>query len=145
MRRNPEVFLGELEILVEQQVQHILTMAAKWPSDGGRWDRLLERYDVPPSPDRASRPTEAGAPTNEVRAALMRVAELAMPALAHIEVQFSSEIAAHLPLAARVARLHGRVYDLMSDQEPGGAQRAARAASHSPRTQSQRQSLASSL
>jgi len=120
---KPEVFIRELEILIEQQVEYVQATASRWPDDGGAWDRLLERYGVSTLRDREHPPFRRGAPVPEVRQVLAAIRKMAGPALAHIEVQFGEEIAARLPLASWVSRLRARVYgleDLASDSASSG-------------------------
>lgn len=109
---NPDIFIRELELLIDQQVEHVLMLAAGWPESRGAWDRLLERYHVSPNEPRDHPSFQAGAPVTEVRRVLAAIRQMASPALAHIEVQFGEEIAGRLPLAARVSRLRARVYSL---------------------------------
>lgn len=109
---NPDVYIRELELLIDQQVEYVLSRAAEWPEDPEAWNRVLQRYHVRPNESRGPSTFHAVAPVAEVRRALAAIRELASPALAHIEVQFGQEIASRLPLAARVSRLRARVYSL---------------------------------
>lgn len=116
---DPKVFLRELEILVNQQVQYVLGMAARCPIEGDEaWSRVLRRYGVEnaTSEERAAEVRAAGlsrgAPPSEVRAVLRAIRGLALPALDHIEQQFATSFQRSALLGAWVSRVRRRLETL---------------------------------
>ena len=116
---DPKLFLHELEILVNQQVQYVLGMAARCPTDGDEeWSRVLRRYGVQELSvtERLAAAREAGlsrgAPVAEIHAVLLAIRALALPALVHIEQQFSQTLRMSSLLAAWVGRIRQRLETL---------------------------------
>lgn len=116
---DPKLFLHELEILVNQQVQYVLGMAARCPITGDEeWTRVLRRYGVQECSvtERVAAAQRAGlsrgAPPSEVQAVLLAIRNLALPALAHIEQQFSGTLRTNALLGAWVGRIRQRIETL---------------------------------
>jgi len=116
---DPKLFLHELEILVNQQVQYVLGMAARCPIDGDQeWSRVLRRYGVQELSvtERLASAKNAGlsrgAPSAEIHSVLLAIRSLALPALVHIEQQFSHALHMSSLLAAWVGRIRQRLETL---------------------------------
>ncbi|MDY0000794.1 MAG: hypothetical protein RBU30_05830 [Polyangia bacterium] len=116
---DPKLFLHELEILVNQQVQYVLGMAARCPAEGDpEWSRVLQRYKVQEcsANEREGAVRRAGlsrgAPAGEVQAVLEAIQALALPALAHIEQQFRETLSRNMLLGAWVGRIRQRLEQL---------------------------------
>lgn len=113
---DPKLFLYELEILVNQQVQYVLGMAARCPAEGdAEWSRVLKRYNVQECSvaERVGTAAQAGlsrgAPASEVHEVLLAIRALALPALAHIERQFGLSIRSRPLIEAWVNRIRQRI------------------------------------
>ena len=114
---DPKIFLHELEILINQQVQYVMGMAARCPKEGcPEWDRLLSRYGVENirhgGKTAELAPGARGAPPEEVQRVLEAIRDLAIPALSHIEYQYARPIGANRLLAGWVRRIRERLDSL---------------------------------
>ena len=116
---TPRVFIKELEMLISQQINHVLSHAVRSPGIGTPlWDRVLGQYNqgCAPDIDRGRRAVEAGLREGivpkQVCHALASVADLAQPALLHIETQFSEEIDRSEGLSMRVLRMRRYLFRL---------------------------------
>ena len=117
-------FLKDLEVLISDQVQHVVSNAAKCPVGGSpEWDELLRCYRVEklPASDRRGRIFElgllCGALPEEMCGALAEIGTRGSQALTHLESHFTEEFEADHRLANRVARLHEYLGQLSSLQQ----------------------------
>ena len=105
-------FLRDLEVLISDQVQYVVTSAAQCPIGGSpEWDELLRCYRVEKMDASAKRERIfelgllRGALPEEMCGALAEVGARGSQALSHLKSHFTDKIETDHRLANRVARL----------------------------------------
>ncbi|MFH2008896.1 MAG: hypothetical protein ABI333_20070 [bacterium] len=118
------VFLRDLEVLISDQVQHVVSNAANCPVGGSpEWDELLRCYRVEKMSASARRERIfelgllRGALPEEMCGALAEVGTRGRQALRHLESHFTDVIEADHRLQNRLARLHQYLDQLSALEE----------------------------
>jgi hypothetical protein len=114
-------FLRDLEVLITDQVRHVVTNAANCPIGGSpEWDELLRCYRVEKMNASARRERIfelgllRGAVPEEMFGALSEVGTRGTQALSHLKSHFSDVIEDDHRLSTRIARLHQYLDQLSS-------------------------------
>lgn len=104
------IFIKEIEMLILQQVDHVIHGALAQPANRvGDWDDLLDQYNLarPRILDRTAKALELGLAKGllpqEMCQALAGISDLATPAVNHVKKQFAKEIESDPAVAKRVA------------------------------------------